>query len=128
MKLKYSFVCDAANVSQSGNLNVLGIFKNISATNFPATHSKMVYVASMDFHRSEMGNHKFRVNFVDDDGRNVMQPIEGEISVRDGNLAANIILEINNITFNKPGTYCIDLTIDSQHIASEEINLVAVKG
>jgi len=126
MKLKYSFVCDAANIAQSGNLNVLGIFQNISALQFPCVHPKFVYVASIEFHRSEIGKHKFKVSFVNDDGKEVIPPLEGEVQVNQNNMFANIILEMNNINFPKPGTYQIDLAIDYQHITTDSIHVLQI--
>lgn len=122
MKIKYSFVCDAANISQSGNLNVLGIFKNIFASQFPATHPKLTYVANVEFHRSEIGKHTFKVNFIDEDGREVLPPLNGEIDVNNS-LFTTIILDIANINFMRPGVYEIDLVIDNQHISTENITI-----
>jgi hypothetical protein len=124
MNPKYTFVCEAANVAQGGNLNVLGIFQNINAENFPVTFAKMIYVASIEFHRSETGNHRFKVNFIDADGKSIIPPLDGEFFVYENNLSANLLLGIEGIVFPKPGTYAIDLTIDHQHMATDNIQVV----
>jgi len=124
MNTKYSFVCEAANISQSGNLNVLGIFQNINAEVFPTTFAKMVYVASIEFHRSETGKHIFKVNFIDSDGKSIIPPLEGEFVVYDNNLFANLLLGIEGIAFPGPGIYAIDLTIDHQHMATDNITVL----
>lgn len=126
MNPKYTFVCEAANISQGGNLNVLGIFQNINSESFPMTFSKMIYVASIEFHRSEKGKHVFKVNFIDDDGTSVIPPLEGEFMVNESNLSANLLLGIEGIVFPKPGTYAIDLTIDHQHMATDNIQVLKV--
>jgi hypothetical protein len=127
MKSKYTFVCEAANISQGGNLNVLGIFQNINAENFPITFAKMIYVASIQFHRSETGKHFFKVHFIDDDGKPVIPPLEGEFIVYENNLSANLLLGIEGIVFPKPGTYAIDLTIDHQHVSTDNIQVMKVE-
>jgi hypothetical protein len=119
MKLKYSFVCDYANVSMQGNLNASSIFTNISASAFPATLSRFFFVASIAFHRSEVGKHKFRLSFVDQDGKDVINPIAGELEATPQSLNANIIIELNAIKLSNPGTYQFDLTVDNNHIGSE---------
>ena len=124
MLCKYSFVCDAANISQTGNLNVLGIFRNISAVKFPCQHPRFTYVANMEFHRSELGKHSFRINFIDDDGNDVISPLNGEIEVNAANRSANILVELANIQFPKAGVYEIDLTLDNQHVTTESINVI----
>ncbi|HEX2944378.1 MAG TPA: hypothetical protein VHT96_00295 [Clostridia bacterium] len=124
MHCKYSFVCDAANISQTGNLNVLGIFRNISAAKFPCQHPRFTYVANIEFHRSEVGKHSFRMNFIDDDGKEIISPLSGEIDVSASNRSANIIIELANIQFPKAGVYEIDLTLDNQHVTTESINVL----
>jgi hypothetical protein len=127
MNTKYTFVCEAANISQGGNLNVLGIFQNINSETFPVTFAKMIYVASIEFHRSEVGRHIFKVNFIDDDGKSVIPPLEGEFFVHEQNLSANLLLGIEGIVFPKAGTYAIDLTIDHQHMATDNIQMIKVR-
>jgi hypothetical protein len=123
MKPKYTFICEAANVSQSGNLNVLGIFQNFNATNFPVTIPRMVYVASIEFHRSEVGKHHFKVNFIDEDGKPLIPQLDGEIIIPENNLFANLMLGIENIPFSKAGIYAIDLVMDNQHLATDNIHV-----
>ncbi len=127
MNCRYSFVCDAANISQTGNLNVLGIFRNINAAKFPCQYPRFTYVANIEFHRSESGKHLFRINFIDDDGKDVISPLTGEIEVSSSNRSANILVELANIQFPKAGVYEIDLTLDNQHVTTESINILQVE-
>lgn len=124
MHCRYSFVCDAANISQTGNLNVLGIFRNINSAKFPCQHPRFTYVANIEFHRSESGKHSFRINFIDDDGKDIISPLTGEIEVSSSNRSANILVELANIQFPKAGIYEIDLTLDNQHVTTESINII----
>lgn len=121
MNVKYSFVCDAANIAQSGNLNVLGIFKSINAVQFPCVYPRFMYIAHIEFHRSETGKHKFKLNFINDDGKEILPPMYGEINVNPQNPFTNIMVNINGATFPKPGAYQIDLNIDYQHLCTETI-------
>ncbi|NLO48853.1 MAG: hypothetical protein GX111_11125 [Clostridiales bacterium] len=123
MHVKYSFLCDAANISQTGNLNVLGIFDSINTKHFPCTHPHCVYIASIVFHRSEIGNHPFRLTFIDDDGNELIPPIHGAIDAALPKMTANIVLNLVNIKFPHKGGYHFDLTIDQQHICTETIHL-----
>lgn len=124
MNIKYSFVCDAANISQEGGLNVLNTFDNINSTQFPCVHPKFMYAACVRFHRSEIGKHKFKLSFIDDDGKEIIPQIHGEVMVADTQLSANMLIEVNGVNFPKPGVYQIDLTVDNQHVSTENINLV----
>ncbi len=126
MKSKYTFVCEAANISQGGNLNVLGIFQNFNAPKLPITVTRMVYVACIEFHRSEAGKHRFKVNFIDEDGMQVIPPLDGEVFIPENNLFANLMMNIENTTFKKPGIFAIDLTMDNQHLATDNIHVYKV--
>jgi len=126
LNTKYSFICDGANISQRGTLNVLGIFRNIHCPQFPHIHPKMVYVACFDFHRSEVGSHIFKITLVDEDGKNVINAINGKIEVLPVQLYTNIIMEFNGLKIEKAGTYQIDLTVDNHHLCSESIAVAQI--
>ena len=121
MNLKYSFVCDSANISLQGNLNALGIFGNINAPIFPVTLGRFFYVAHIVFHRSEVGLHRFKLSLVNSDGRDILPPVEGEMNVTLQALSNNLLLQFNGVTFPEPGSYQVDLTIDSIYLGSETI-------
>lgn len=123
MKIKYSFICEAANISNSGNLNVLGIFENLNAPNFPVKIPMMFYVVHIEFHRSEIGQHIFKVNFIDSDGKSIIPQLEGQIAVNEGSLSSNIIIALEGIMLNVPDTYAIDLTVDNNHLATDTLNV-----
>ncbi len=124
MQVKYSFVCDAANISSNGNLNALGIFNQINASKFPCTHPRFIYAVCISFHISEVGKHNFRLFFINDDGKEILPQLNGIINVTSSSLNSNnILLELNGVQFPKAGTYQIDLTIDNQHACSEYIQV-----
>jgi hypothetical protein len=127
LKLKYSFFCDAANIDSSGKISALGIFTNINAQQFPAIQPAMTFVTCIEGRKSESGQHPFRINFIDDDGNDIMPPMQGEIDIAQNSSNANIIVNLNAITFPKPGTYSMDLVIDNQVLASESLNVVIHK-
>jgi hypothetical protein len=128
MNVKYSFVCDAANISQTGNINVLGIFKNIFSSQFPCAHPKFTYVANIEFHRTEIGKHKFKITFIDEDGKKLIPSIDSEIDVQPQNPFenpwTNFLFEFANINFPKAGIYEINLAIDNIHLCTDTITVV----
>jgi hypothetical protein len=126
MKAKYSFVCDAANISQTGNLNVLGIFDIIQSLQFPCQHPKFMYVSHIEFHRSETGIHKFKLTFIDEDGKDIIPPINGELNIQPHNLGANIIMELANVQFPAAGIYEFNLTVDNVNICSDTVKIVQI--
>lgn len=124
MNVDFAFFCDAATVDASGKLSVLGVFRNIRAREFPCAHPQMSFVAVMEAHRSEIGIHNFKINFVDEDGKSIIQPLEGNFEVSPDFLGGQFILNLNNIQFPRPGTYAADITIDNQHKKSVSLMLI----
>lgn len=119
----YSFVCEAANISNTGNLNALGIFNNISGINFPTVHTRMVYVAQIVSNIEDAGEHKYEVHFIDDDGKHIIPKLQGNIKIREPGFMPPLMLNFESTRFPHPGTYQIDLNIDEQNICSNQITL-----
>ncbi len=123
MERRFSFLCDSANISQSGNLNVLGIFDSVAAPNFPCAHPQCFYIAKIEAQRAETGEHRFRVAFVDEDGAQVIPPFEGVLHFTVASRTTHVMLKMVNIMFRKPGVYHFDLSIDGQYIGTESITV-----
>ncbi len=126
MQIKYSFLCEAANIS-NGSLNALGIFDTIRTLKFPCQHPRFTYVANIEFERNEVGKHPFKLSFVGLDGKDVMPPLSGEINVNPVGLRNSLVLQMNNIKFSEEGAYKFDLTVDGELICSEILKVLQVK-
>lgn len=121
MKVETFLICDAATEA-GGKLNVLGGFDVLHAQKMPATHPHCAVAVRMRFSRVEEGKHTIRINFVDEDGKEVLPKLETRLDVHltDGNdsVAKNLILGINGFKLPQYGRYAIDLAIDGRHEAS----------
>jgi hypothetical protein len=126
MQLKYTFVCEAANIS-NGALNALGIFDVIQAMSFPCVHPKFTYVSNIEFHRTETGVHKFKLSFVYEDGRDVIAPVSGEVNVVPNSLRTSLLMQFAGIEFKEEGVYELKLSVDDVPVSTETIRLVTVK-
>ena len=115
LNIEFAFFCDSANIAMGNKLNVMGVFKNINTAKFPCTHPHMFLVVSIDGHRSEVGQHQLKINFVDEDGKNIISPFEGQFEIAENNLSNSFLLEFNGVEFPNSGIYAADITIDNQH-------------
>jgi hypothetical protein len=74
------------------------------------------------FGRIEEGQKRFRIAFVDSDGKPVMPPLDGTSEVRfqdqDSTSTASMALGIQQLKLPKFGEYSIDLAIDGRQEAS----------
>jgi L-asparaginase II len=88
----------------------------------PTTHPACSVAARLRFDRIEEGDHKVRVDVVDEDGKPVVSRLDGQISVHMrenvSSSAVNLVLHLQRVKFEKYGQYSINLAIDGKVEAS----------
>ena len=121
MHVQIAVLCDAAT-DYNGKLNLLGTFDTVLTQQMSAVHPQCSVALRIVFDKIEEGHHKVKMNFVDDDGRFIMPSIEMPFDVSlpaDASfLARNFIVNIQQLKFDRPGQYAIDLAIDGRHETS----------
>ena len=117
MNIEAFLLCDAAT-DQMGKLNILGAFDHLGAPKMPAKHPACAIVGRIRFERFEEGDHKIKVQMIDEDANPSGPNLEGNMNVRftgDVDTAvSNFILNIQGLQLEKYGEYRIDLSIDGQ--------------
>jgi len=122
MNIQVAVLCDAAT-DDNGKLNLLGAFDTIYAQQLPALHPQCSIAMRVTFSGGDEGKHDLRLNFVDADGRSIMPdfpPIPVEV-VLPGDMhfgTRNFIVNIQQLKFEHPGIYSIDVSLDGQQLAS----------
>lgn len=121
MQIEIFALCDAAT-GDLGKLSMLGAFDTIRALKTPAVHPQCTIALRVRFERIERGEHKVVVHFANSDGKNVILPAQGAITMNfadeQSSGVANLILNIQGLKLEKFGEYSIDLAIDGQQKAS----------
>jgi hypothetical protein len=121
MNIQVAVLCDAAT-DENGKLNLLGAFDTICTSQLPATHPQCSVALRVTFFNGEEGKRSLRFNFVDADGRSIMDfpPIPVEITLpEDVHFGTrNFIVNIQQLKFENPGLYSIDISVDGQSLAS----------
>ena len=122
MTIQVAVLCDAAT-DENGKLNLLGAFDTIYTQQLPAVHPQCSIALRVTFSHQDEGQHKLRLNFVDADGRSIM-PSTIDIPVQvllpgDSHFGTrNFIVNIQQLKFENPGLYSIDMSLDDQPQAS----------
>jgi hypothetical protein len=118
MDIQIAALCDAAS-DYGGKLCVLGAFDSLLTQNFPALHPQCAIALRIVFEKIEEGQHKLRIALVDDDGGSVMPPIELPVNAGvppDASFVSqNIIVSIQQLKFERAGTYSIEIAVDDRH-------------
>jgi hypothetical protein len=119
MELTLALLADYANISREGKLNIMGIFEQIHAQQFPATHPQMHLVIRLEATPFEAGPHTVGLSFIDDDANEVFSihaPLAIPESSAGQNLIAPSIFALNAIAFPKAGMYEFVITVDAQEL------------
>jgi hypothetical protein len=131
MNIEAFLLCDAAT-DQMGKLNVLGAFDHIGAAKVPVKHPACTIVGRIRFERVEEGDHRIRVQMIDEDARPLGPKLEGIMNVRFtgdvDSVVSNFVLNIQGLQFEKYGKYRIDLAIDGQIRGSVPFYVMEIAG
>jgi Family of unknown function (DUF6941) len=121
MNIQVAVLCDAAT-DDNGKLNILGAFDTIYTPHLPAVHPQCSIALRITFGHEDEGSHNLRLNFVDADGRSIMPSIDIPVQVQipgDSHFGTrNFVVNIQQLKFEGPGLYSIDLSKDDQSQAS----------
>jgi hypothetical protein len=130
MNVEAFLLCDCAT-DQRGKLNILGAFDTLFFKELPGVFRACSIAARVRFDRIESGEHKIRLCIIDADGKRIVPPLEGKLNIGIGpdadSVAANFILGMRDLKFERFGLYRIDLAIDGQLQKSLPIRVVEVK-
>jgi hypothetical protein len=122
MNIQVAVLCDAAT-SENEKLNLLGAFDTIYTQQLPAIHPQCSIALRVTFFGGEEGQHTLRFNFVDADGRSIMPdfpPLPVQVALPEDLhfVTRNFIVNIQQLKFDNPGLYSIDIVLDDQPQAS----------
>lgn len=121
MNIQVAVLCDAAT-NDNEKLNLLGAFDTIYAPQMPAVHPQCSVALRISFMPGDEGTRKFMLNLINADGHPIMPGIELPVAVTlpdDAHfLTRNFIVNIQQLRFEEPGLYSVDVRLDGQSQAS----------
>jgi hypothetical protein len=121
MDIEIFALCDAATDTY-GKLNLLGAFDTLMTRDFPVAHPQCAIAVRIRFRRIESGQHRMVLHLVSEDGAMVVPPMDGTITINvpptENSAVANLILQMQNLHFERSGEYAINLAIDGRQVAS----------
>ena len=117
MNIQVAVLCDAAT-DDNGKLNLLGAFDTIYAPQLPAVHPQCAVALRVTFMPGDEGERKLSVNFINADGRPIMQGIDLPVPVTlpdDAHfLTRNFIVNFQQLKFAEAGLYSVDIRLDNE--------------
>jgi len=111
--------CDGVHIDPAtGKHTILGVFSNIRGRQFPVTHPFMVWFLTLS--DVPPGSHKIRISIGLDPTQ--LQPLIDRTFESQGPLQRiNLINEIRNLSFPKPGDYSLLIEVDDEPLLATNI-------
>lgn len=117
MHLSFAVFADAANLSQEGKLNILGVFDALQVGGFPAVHPRATLVVRLKGTREDAGSHSVRMQWINPKGQEVWSST-GQIDI---GVPPNEVLELDlpliaqiDLPLDGPGRYQMTVSVDDQ--------------
>ncbi len=114
MHLDFAVLADYALIDQHGKLSVLGIFQHVWVQSFPAVHPRTHLVIRVRGRRTEIGEHRMRIRFLDElgnellGGQGMIQFGEPPAGVTEVDAAAVLVFDV---PLPRPGTYHFEIAL-----------------
>jgi hypothetical protein len=80
MYISFALFADAANLSQEGKLNILGVFDAVQVGDFPTVHPRTTLVLRLKAEAADVGTHRLGLRWLSPEGEELWST-EGEINV-----------------------------------------------
>ena len=125
MQISFALFADAANLSQEGKLNVLGVFGALQVASLPAVHPRAHLVVGLRGGHDDVGAHQVSLRWSNPAGKELWSTAgnldiatpPGEVAELDLPLIASIDLPID-----QAGTYTMRVAVDED--VSTDVRLV----
>ena len=115
MHISFAVFADAANLSQEGKLNILGVFDAVQVAGLPTIHPRTHFVVRLKANSADTGQHKLTFRW--------LSPFEEELWSSSGEMTVapspNPMFEVDlpiiavvDLPLNTTGQYTMQVTLD----------------
>ena len=115
MQIAFALLADAANLSQEGKLNILGVFDAVQVQQLPAVHPRANLVIRLKGTRADVGMHRITMRWLDPGGRELVSS-SGELNV--GTPPTGVadidvpLIATLDLPLEQPGLYTLAIALD----------------
>src|SRR4051812_40734337 len=107
MKLVLSLVCEEVRERADGRMDILGVFNELGAPDFPAAQDRMTVIFLLEWEAQEAGEQPLRADLLDEAGEKILT-IQGhtDVEVRDETHAppqTRLVLPLEEVVFPHAG-------------------------
>src|SRR6187549_2555720 len=124
MHISFAVFADAANLSQEGKLNVLGVFDAVQVAGLPTVHPRTHFIVRLKANGDDVGTHKLSFHW--------LNPMDQELWSSSGEMnvapAPNPVFEVDlpiiavvDLPLNMAGQYTMQVTLDGKVTATARL-------
>ncbi len=130
MQVQLAALCDEAQATPGGKLDLRGVFNELSAPGFPAKQDRMVLVVAIEWGPLDQGRYEFRVDLMSPDDKPVLT-VEGhtDVDLRDAHQApalTRLIMPLQDVVFPVPGRYRFSIRVKGREVGGPSVYLSSV--
>jgi hypothetical protein len=128
MHVSFALFADAANLSQEGKLNILGVFDAVQVATLPAVHPRAHLVVRLKGTRHDVGLHTMSLHWINPSGVELWSS-EGQIEITPMPPA---VMEMDlpviaplDLPLDEPGDYVMRIALNSEPRADVKLQVRA---
>jgi uncharacterized protein DUF6941 len=129
MHVSFALFADAANLSQEGKLNILGVFDAVQVASMPTVHPRATLVVRLKGGRSDVGTHTMALRWLNPQG-NELWSSTGELNIADAPPgAADMdmpLIATLDLPIDVPGRYTMAVALDGEPTAEAAVQVNGV--
>jgi len=126
MHVQFALFADAANVSQEGKLNILGVFDALHVGQLPSLHPRATFVVRLKAVAEDEGPHAVSLEWVNPVG-NALWSSRGELMVGappDGSDGIDVpLLAVVDLPLDTPGIYTMIVSVDDDEAMRTQLHV-----
>lgn len=115
MHVSFALFADAANISQEGKLNILGVFDALQVATVPAVHPRATLVVRLKAHADDAGRHTLAFSWVGP-GESELWASSGELEVGPpppGAVELDVpVIAAIDLPVREAGQHCMRVALD----------------
>lgn len=126
MQVSFALFADAANLSQEGKLNILGVFDALQVSALPAVHPRAHLVVHLKGTPNDVGGHSVTLRWLNPSG-NELWNSAGELNVGPpppgiAEMDLPLIAQVD-LPMDAAGTYVMSIAIDNNPTADVAVQV-----
>lgn len=131
MEVPLALLCDAANTTAEGKLNILGTFDRLNYPTFPAVHPTLSLVLRLTASPAEVGmSRDLSIRVLDADGYRLGE-ITGQVDIGESAVPGSpsqyqLIFNLPNLSFPAPGQYAFHILLDGDDKTRVPLEVVEI--